>query len=136
MMQLQLLFREQQIKNMSKKIVTSDLDDISEIIQKLKRFMKNSLNKMFTKNGKIFMRYENLGNSDLNVSKICLGTMTFGEQVSESLSLDLLNFANEKDINFVDTAEMYPVYPKETHGIQRIIGKWIKEKNRIRYYCI
>ena len=64
-------------KHVKKNCRASDLDDISEIIQKLKRFMKNSLNKMFTKNGKnFFMRYENLGNSDLNVSKICLGTMT------------------------------------------------------------
>ena len=76
------------------------------------------------------MRYEYLGTSNLKVSKICLGTMTFGEQVSENLSFDLLNFANEKGINFIDTAEMYPVYPKkETHGdTERIIGKWIKEK--------
>ena len=76
------------------------------------------------------MKYEYLGTSNLKVSKICLGTMTFGEQVSENLSFDLLNFANEKGINFVDTAEMYPVYPKkETQGdTERIIGKWIKEK--------
>ena len=61
------------------------------------------------------MKYEYLGTSNLKVSKICLGTMTFGEQVSENLSFDLLNFANEKGINFVDTAEMYPVYPKKRH---------------------
>ena len=79
------------------------------------------------------MRYEYLGTSNLKVSKICLGTMTFGEQVSENLSFDLLNFANEKGINFIDTAEMYPVYPKkETHGdTERIIGKWIKEKKEV-----
>ena len=76
------------------------------------------------------MRYEYLVTSNLKVSKICLGTMTFGEQVSESRSFDLLDFANEKGINFFDTAEMYPVYPKkETYGdTERIIGKWIKEK--------
>ncbi len=76
------------------------------------------------------MKYDYLGTSNLKVSKICLGTMTFGEQVSETLSFDLLNLANERGINFIDTAEMYPVYPKkETQGdTERIIGKWMKNK--------
>jgi len=76
------------------------------------------------------MKYKNLGTSNLIVSEICLGTMTFGEQVSEKESFNLMDYANEKGINFFDTAEMYPVYPKkETQGdSEKIIGKWIKNK--------
>ncbi len=76
------------------------------------------------------MQYRKLGVSDLDVSALCLGSMTFGEQVSENESFNLMDFANEKGINFFDTAEMYPVYPKkETQGnSERIIGKWIKNK--------
>ena len=76
------------------------------------------------------MKYKNLGESKLKVSSICLGTMTFGEQNSKNESLKIMDFAFEKGINFFDTAEMYPTYPrKETQGnSERIIGDWIKEK--------
>ena len=76
------------------------------------------------------MKYKNLGNTKLKVSNICLGTMTFGEQNSKNDSLKIMDFAFEKGINFFDTAEMYPTYPrKETQGdSERIIGDWIKEK--------
>ncbi len=59
--------------------------------------------------------------------------MTFGEQNSEKESFKIMDFASENGINFIDTAEMYPTYPKrETQGdSERIIGKWInKKKNR------
>ena len=77
------------------------------------------------------MQYKKLGNLDRNVSIISLGTMTFGEQNSEEESHRIMDYAYEKGINFFDTAEMYPVYPKqETSGnSERIIGKWLKEKN-------
>ena len=73
------------------------------------------------------MRYENLGNSDLKVSKICLGTMTFWRAGLWRSVLDLLNFANEKGINFVDTAEMYPV-SKRKHGDTERIKSGLKKK--------
>ena len=70
-----------------------------------------------------------LGSSDLKVSKICLGTMTFGEQNTESEGHAQLDYALERGINFIDTAEMYPVMPRaETTGeTERIIGTWLKK---------
>ena len=73
-----------------------------------------------------------LGTSDLNVSKICLGTMTFGEQNTEAQAHSQLDYALERGINFIDTAEMYPVMPRaETQGAtERIIGTWLKKSGR------
>jgi aryl-alcohol dehydrogenase-like predicted oxidoreductase len=70
-----------------------------------------------------------LGASDLQVSKICLGTMTFGEQNSEADAHSQLDYAFERGINFIDTAEMYPVQPRaETQGLtERYIGTWLKK---------
>lgn len=67
-----------------------------------------------------------LGNSDLQVTPICLGTMTFGAQVGEALSHTILNAAVAHGINFIDTAEMYSVPPKaETFGAtETILGNW------------
>ena len=63
------------------------------------------------------MIYKKLGTSDLKVSAICLGTMTFGEQNSKKETFNLMDYANEKGVNFFDTAEIYPIYPKkETAG--------------------
>jgi aryl-alcohol dehydrogenase-like predicted oxidoreductase len=71
-----------------------------------------------------------LGQSDLQVTPICLGTMTFGEQVNEADSHAILSRALERGINFIDTAEMYAVPPKaETFQVtEKIIGNWL-EKN-------
>ena len=55
------------------------------------------------------MNYTTLPNTELKVSKICLGTMTFGNQNTESESHNQLDYALEKGINFIDTAEMYPI---------------------------
>ncbi|HAT32900.1 MAG TPA: aldo/keto reductase [Janthinobacterium sp.] len=73
-----------------------------------------------------------LGASDLKVSKICLGSMTFGEQNSEAEAHDQLDYAFERGINFIDTAEMYPVMPRaETQGAtERFIGSWLKKSGR------
>ena len=73
-----------------------------------------------------------LGDSELNVSKICLGTMTFGEQNTEAEGHSQLDYALERGINFIDTAEMYPVMPRaETTGAtERIIGSWLKKSGR------
>ena len=79
------------------------------------------------------MIYSTLGNTNIKVSKICLGTMTFGEQNSENDAHDQLSYALDNGVNFIDTAEMYPVPPKqETQGLtEKYIGTWIK-KNRCR----
>lgn len=79
------------------------------------------------------MQYSTLGNSDLEVSKICLGTMTFGEQNSQQEAFEQLDLAISNGVNFIDTAEMYPIPPrKETYGTtEKFIGKWlVKRKNR------
>ena len=67
-----------------------------------------------------------LGDSDLQVSRICLGTMTFGEQVDERTAHAILDRALEHGINFIDTAEMYAVPARrETYGAtEAIIGRW------------
>ena len=69
------------------------------------------------------MNYTTLPNTELKVSKICLGTMTFGNQNTESEAHSQLDYAMEKGINFIDTAEMYPVPPKEnTLGVPLRVG--------------
>src|SRR5207253_758683 len=75
-----------------------------------------------------------LGRSDLQVSRICLGTMTFGEQNSEAEGHSQLDYAVSRGINFIDTAEMYPVKPRaETYGsTERIVGTWLKHQQRDR----
>ncbi len=72
------------------------------------------------------MEHVRLGRSDLRVSPICLGTMTFGEQVDETLAHAILDRALERGVNFLDTAEMYAVPPRaETCGAtERILGQW------------
>ena len=74
------------------------------------------------------MELRNLGNTDLKVSSLCLGTMTFGEQNTQQEAHAQLDYAIDHDINFIDTAEMYPVPPKkETYAkTEEIIGKWSK----------
>ncbi|NHZ61058.1 aldo/keto reductase [Massilia genomosp. 1] len=73
-----------------------------------------------------------LGRTPLEVSKICLGSMTFGEQNSETDAHSQLDYALERGINFVDTAEMYPVMPRpQTQGdTERFIGSWLKKSGR------
>lgn len=78
------------------------------------------------------MKYTYIPNTDIKVSKICLGTMTFGEQNSESEAHEQLNYAIENGINFIDAAEMYPVPGRvETQGsTERFIGSWLKNQQR------
>ena len=73
------------------------------------------------------MRYNRLGESDLKVSEICLGTMTFGDQNTEAEAHAQIDRALERGINFIDTAELYPVPPKaETHTrTETYIGNWL-----------
>ena len=74
------------------------------------------------------MQYRALGNTDLKVSLIGLGTMTWGEQNSEADAHAQLDMAVDHGINFIDTAEMYPIPPREpTQGdTERMIGRWLK----------
>ena len=79
------------------------------------------------------MNYTFLPNTSIKVSKICLGTMTFGKQNSEEEAHQQLDYAFEQGINFIDTAEMYPIAAcAESYGrTEKFIGNWLKEtKNR------
>ena len=75
--------------------------------------------------------------TDIKVSKICLGTMTYGEQNTEKEAHEQLDYALEHGVNFIDTAEMYPVPPNsKTQGLtEKYIGSWIeKYKKRDRIF--
>lgn len=75
-----------------------------------------------------------LGASDLQVTPVCLGTMTFGEQVDERRAHAILDRSLERGVNFLDTAEMYAVPAKaETFGAtERIIGNWLASRPGVR----
>ena len=78
------------------------------------------------------MNYKNLGNTDLKVSTICLGTMTWGEQNTQEEGFDQMDYALDKGVNFWDTAELYSVPPKpETFGrTEIVIGNWFKKTKK------
>lgn len=76
------------------------------------------------------MEYRRLGRTDLNVSLICLGTMTWGQQNTEAEGHAQMDYALDRGINFFDTAELYSIPPRaETQGsTERIIGSWFKAR--------
>ena len=78
------------------------------------------------------MQYNQLGESGLNVSEICLGTMTYGQQNTIEDAHQQLNYAISQGINLIDAAEMYPVPPRaETQGRTEVyIGEWLKHQQR------
>ena len=78
------------------------------------------------------MNYKKLGNTDLDVSTICLGTMTWGEQNTQDEGFNQMNFALDQGVNFWDTAEIYSIPPKaETFGdTEIIIGNWFEESKK------
>ncbi len=78
------------------------------------------------------MKYDKLGNTDIEVSKICLGTMTWGEQNTESEAHEQMDYALTQGVNFWDTAELYAVPPKaENNGkTEEYIGTWFKKTGR------
>lgn len=80
------------------------------------------------------MQYKQLGESDLKVSEICLGTMTFGQQNTIAEAYEQLDYAVSQGVNFIDTAEMYPVPPRaQTQGrTEAYIGEWLKMQQRDR----
>jgi aryl-alcohol dehydrogenase-like predicted oxidoreductase len=78
------------------------------------------------------MQHRRLGRSPIYVSDICMGTMTFGSQADEKMSLRILDQCFDAGINFYDTAENYPV-PPDTKWVGRteeIIGRWLETKDR------
>ena len=78
------------------------------------------------------MQYRPLGDSDIRVSALCLGTMTFGEQNSEAEAHAQLDHAVAHGVNFVDTAEMYPVPPRAESctRTETIVGNWLRRQPR------
>lgn len=78
------------------------------------------------------MQYRKLGESDLKVSEICLGTMTFGQQNTIEEAHKQLDYAVAQGVNFIDAAEMYPVPTRaETYGsTETYIGEWLKPQQR------
>ncbi|MGO4836943.1 aldo/keto reductase, partial [Rhizobiaceae sp. 2RAB30] len=81
------------------------------------------------------MEKRRLGRTDLHVSAICLGTMTWGQQNTEAEGHAQMDLAFDRGVNFLDTAELYSIPPKpETQGsTERIVGSWMKARgNRDR----
>ena len=79
------------------------------------------------------MKFKTLGNTDLKVSLICLGTMTWGEQNTQEEAFQQMDFSVDREVNFFDTAELYAVPPKkETYTkTETMIGNWfVERKNR------
>ena len=78
------------------------------------------------------MNYRKLGNTDLEVSTICLGTMTWGEQNTQKEGFEQMDYALDQGVNFWDTAELYAVPPKaETFGhTEAIIGNWFEKSKK------
>ena len=76
------------------------------------------------------MKFKKLGNTNLKVSLICLGTMTWGTQNSEKDAFEQMDYSVEQGVNFFDTAELYSVPPtEESYGKTEImIGNWLKKK--------
>ena len=78
------------------------------------------------------MNYKKLGNTDLKVSTICLGTMTWGEQNTQNEGFEQMDYALDQGVNFWDTAEIYAIPPKEeTYGeTEIIIGNWFQKRKK------
>ena len=79
------------------------------------------------------MKYNELGQSGIKVSELCLGTMTWGSQNSQEDANMQIDISLDHGINFLDTAEMYPTTPRSSKSqgdTERIIGNWLKSNNR------
>ena len=78
------------------------------------------------------MNYKKLGNTDLDVSTICLGTMTWGEQNNLQQACEQMDYALSRGVNLFDVAEMYPVPPRpETVGeTERCVGEWLAQTGK------
>jgi aryl-alcohol dehydrogenase (NADP+) len=82
------------------------------------------------------MEYRKLPGTDLQVSSVCLGTMTWGQQNSEAEAHEQLDYAVREGVNFIDTAEMYPVPPNaQTQGrTETFVGTWLRRQRREQLY--
>ena len=78
------------------------------------------------------MEYRYIGKTGLRVSPICLGTMTFGSSADEKESFKIMDKAYDTGVNFFDTAELYPVPPKESWSgeTEKTVDRWLKTKPR------
>lgn len=78
------------------------------------------------------MQHRYIGRTGLRVSSICMGTMTFGSSTSRQEAFKILDKAYDSGINFLDTAELYPVPPKASYEgtTEKIVGEWLKTKPR------
>lgn len=78
------------------------------------------------------MQTRKLGNTNIDVTQICLGTMTWGEQNTEHEAFEQLDYATSEGVNFIDAAEMYPVPPKaETQGLtETYLGNWLARRGQ------
>lgn len=78
------------------------------------------------------MKYTTLPNTDIKVSKICLGSMTWGQQNTEAEGHEQIDFALDHGVNFIDTAEMYsiPAKPETQGSTEKVIGSWINKTGR------
>ncbi|MGV2290328.1 aldo/keto reductase [Trinickia sp. YCB016] len=78
------------------------------------------------------MQYRKFGHTGLTVSNLCLGTMTFGLQIDEALSTQILDKATEAGVNFIDTADVYPLGGGEQLAgrTEEIVGRWLKGKRQ------
>jgi aryl-alcohol dehydrogenase-like predicted oxidoreductase len=78
------------------------------------------------------MEYRKLGRTQLEVSKICLGTMTFGQQNTEAEAHEQMDYAIDQDINFFDTAELYavPARPENNGLTEKYIGTWLEKSKK------
>ena len=78
------------------------------------------------------MNYKKLGSTDVDVSTICLGTMTWGEQNSKADGFEQMDYAIDNGVNFWDTAEIYAIpMREETYGeTENIIGEWFKKNKK------
>jgi len=78
------------------------------------------------------VNYKKLGNTDIDVSTICLGTMTWGEQNTQAEGFEQMDYALSQGVNFWDTAELYAIPPKEsTYGkTEEVIGNWFEKTKK------
>jgi len=78
------------------------------------------------------MKYHQLGQTEIQVSEICLGTMTWGQQNTQAQASEQMDYALDHGVNFFDTAEMYPVPPRpETQGsTEKYIGNWLAQSGK------
>ena len=76
------------------------------------------------------MKYRKLGNTDIDVSVICLGSMTWGEQNTLDQAFEQMDYAVSRGVNFIDTAELYAIPPcSQTYGrTEEIIGEWLHSR--------